>query len=354
MITMNFNLLLKPGVKNFILSIAIWYLGIFAYMFIHITSMRASLPELLEFYSVYTWPNFLLCYVLVMWVIPRFISRKKYGLLLMVTVLIIGVYIFIRYLNNNYWGGNTYYHYYVNNELRITSVVEIITSEGFLGVEFALIAFAYRMFWDWLIVDRKKRELENEKLVSELALLRYQLNPHFLFNTINDIYYLALIKSNKTADSLLKLSDLLRYVLHEKDDMVMLDKEIQYIRKFIELHHFRFPDDVVDLKIEIGNAGISRQIPPLLLSSFIENAFKHGQPGTPEHPVEISIRVENDILYYSVKNPIKEPVSVDVTSGIGIPNLVKRLSLLYPGKYKLELTKTGADYFSNLELQLNT
>jgi LytS/YehU family sensor histidine kinase len=237
--------------------------------------------------------------------------------------------------------------------LHKSSIREIISAETMRGLQFIFIAYAYRFIFDWVIIERVKRKLENEKLKSDLALLRYQLNPHFLFNTINDIYYLAIIKSDKTAEALLKLSDLLRYVLHEKEDWVPLEKEIKHLQQFVELHHFRFPDDVVKMNIENGTNLSSYQIPPLLLTTFVENAFKHGEPGTAEKPVMISIKVHDKVLSYKVLNPIGVATSKDDSSGIGKPNLEKRLNLLYPGKHKISFNQENGTYIAQLELQLN-
>jgi LytS/YehU family sensor histidine kinase len=163
----------------------------------------------------------------------------------------------------------------------------------------------------------------------------------------------VLIKSDKTADALLKLSDLLRYVLHEKEDWVPLEKEIRHLKQFVELHHFRFPDDIIKLNIENDTSLSSYQIPPLMLTTFVENAFKHGEPGTEERPVLINISLTDQILSYKVLNPIGSAISKEPSSGIGTPNLVKRLDLLFPGKHKLSFKQENENYIATLELQLN-
>ncbi|MFZ9386617.1 MAG: sensor histidine kinase [Chitinophagaceae bacterium] len=231
---------------------------------------------------------------------------------------------------------------------------EVFTDELIRGLQFSFIAFSYRFFFDWAIIERIKRTLENQKLKAELKSLRHQLNPHFLFNTINDIYYLAIIKSDKTPDALLKLTDLLRYVLDEKEDLVPLSKEIYHLQKFVELHHLRFPDEVIDLNVDPAVLASSLEIPPMILSTFVENAFKHGQPGTPEDPILIDIKISESKLIYRVENKIKPDKYKDETSGIGMPNLLKRLHLLYPGKYTISYKKIDSKYIAYLEIQLNS
>ena len=213
------------------------------------------------------------------------------------------------------------------------------------------IGFAYAK--DWFVKDRRARILEKEKLQSELALLRYQLNPHFLFNTINDIYYLAMIKSDTTPDALLQLSNLLRYVLNEKEEWVGLDRELDHLQQFILLHKFRFPEEVV-LQHTDMDGGINRlQIAPLLLITFVENAFKHGEPGTEESPVTIRLSLLKGILNYQVINHVTANISKDSSSGIGISNLERRLALLYPGAYELSFTEDNDRFIATFQINLN-
>ena len=348
---MHINYLVKPGWKNFILSVLIWYVGIVLYSRIGLS--KASFGESIIFYTKYTWPNFLLCYAIVIWIIPKFLLKEKYGLLIILNTVLLAVYIYIRYLNTTLINSDSYSFYLSNSVLYNQTTIEIISAEFFRGLQFVFISYTYRFIFDWIIIERIKRRLENEKLKAELALLRYQLNPHFLFNTINDIYYLAIIKSEKTAEALLKLSDLLRYVLHEKDDWVPLEREINHLKKFVELHHFRFPDDVTKINIENEKALSVFKIPPLLLITFIENAFKHGQPGTNENPILINISFEDKILVYRVENTVGNKISKDESSGIGRPNFEKRLNLLYPGQHEISFEENGKRFIAKLKLQLS-
>ena len=217
---------------------------------------------------------------------------------------------------------------------------------------YMLLGVGYAYMRDWFVKDRETRILQQEKTNAELALLRYQLNPHFLFNTINDIYYLALIQSASTADALLELSDLLRYVLHNKDEKVSVYKEIEYLKQFIKLHLFRFTDDVIVLKTDIDEPGRECMIAPLVLSTFLENACKHGQLGTEEIPITALIEIKNKQLLYRVENVIDEGKVKDATSGIGLPNLQRRLSLLYPGHHTISLQEKNGKYIAELQIDL--
>jgi LytS/YehU family sensor histidine kinase len=242
----------------------------------------------------------------------------------------------------------------VGNEMVLVKIDKsgIVKSEITKGIQFILIAFSYRFIFDRILLDRKINSLEKEKLIADLTMLRYQLNPHFLFNTINDIYYLALIQSTNTADALLELSDLLRYVLHEKEESVALQKEINHLQRFVKLHHFRFPESAVDLRIHIPDDSKSLRIAPLMLISFTENAFKHGEPGTEEEPVRISLSVIGSKLSYTVVNVVGKKTSKDKSNGIGLTNLKKRLELMYPGQFTLSAEKNGDHFIANLDLSL--
>lgn len=340
----------KPGWKNFLLSVILWYTGITVFIIIQPSDFSFAYRYL--YYTWYTWPSFLLCYTLIVWVIPRFLLTKRYGLLLTSNILVLVGYITLRYYNNSYLDENAYI-FYKNSAYQPGNLFDIISKELYLGLIFTFISYGYRFIFDWIIIERRTRKLENEKLKADLAMLRYQLNPHFLFNTINDIYYLAIIKSDKTADALLKLSELLRYVLNEKDDWVPLEKEIIHLKQFVELHHFRFPDEVIKLNIQNSANTSAYQVPPLLFTTFVENAFKHGQPGTAEYPLLIDLSLNETKLFYKVENQIGIETYKDETTGIGKPNLEKRLNLLYPDKHKLSFKENNKIYTATLEIQLN-
>lgn len=350
---MKIDYFIKPGWKNFLVMLVIWYSCVILYSLIGLSNY--SLGDTLIFYSRYSWPSFILCYVIIVWLFPKYLLGEKYYLLLLLNVFLIALYILVRYKNNLLQDPSAYSYYMdtpKSSFLHQNTVLEIISMETMKGLQFTCIAYAYRFAFDWVIIDRKKRNLENEKLKAELALLRHQINPHFLFNIINDIYYLALIKSVKTAEAMLKLSDLLRYILFEKEEWAPLEKEINYLKEYIDLHKIRFPDCAVE--IELINADLihNQEIPPMLLSTFVENSFKHGAAGTDENPIKIIIGVSLGILHYRVINPINKNIVRDKSSGIGILNLEKRLNLLLPNKYKLSYSNNNEHFEAELEIQL--
>ncbi|UAY56707.1 sensor histidine kinase [Arachidicoccus terrestris] len=215
---------------------------------------------------------------------------------------------------------------------------------------YLLLGLGYAYMLDSIKKDKKAKALENANMQAELKILRYQINPHFLFNTINNIYYLALIQSEKTADALLQLSKILRYILNEKEATVSLGQEVEYLEQYIQLQLFRFPEGCIRKNISLDYKIRQRTIAPLLLITFVENAFKHGVSDRADTPILISLSNENGSLYYEVVNQIGDKLSKDSTMGIGLANLKRRLELLYPSSHHLELMEKEGHFIAKLHL----
>lgn len=207
-----------------------------------------------------------------------------------------------------------------------------------------------RLNAEWNRAETLRRESENARLKAELAQLKNQLNPHFLFNTLNGIYTLTLTKSDSAPQALLQLSFLLRYVIADSDaDFVLLEKDLQHLRHFIDLHRMRLTDKTtVDFSMEGDATG--KKIAPLLLLPFVENAFKYGSSVRENSPISILIKIENDSLEFHCRNLVRTG-GID-SPGIGIANTRRRLDLLYPGRYGLNTTEYGGIYTIHLHLDL--
>lgn len=203
---------------------------------------------------------------------------------------------------------------------------------------------------EWYKKDEEKRGMEKERLVSELSLLKSQVNPHFLFNSLNGIYALSIKKSDKTPEAILQLSDLLRHMLYDAEkEKIELDKEITYLKNYIALQKLRLPADaVVSFETEGNTEHIA--VAPLLFIPFVENAFKHGT-GAEKPVIEVKLKADKYALRFTVVNTISQAKSKDKASGIGLSNVKKRLSLLYPGKYNLEISNEKNFYHVLLEIK---
>ncbi len=211
---------------------------------------------------------------------------------------------------------------------------------------------AVRLMMEWLATERQKKEMESEKLTSELAFLKSQVNPHFLFNTLNNICSLARKKSDETENAIIKLSQIMRYMLQDsKDEKVSLAKEVEYLQSYIELQRMRLPGQVtVEFALE-GNPELV-SIEPLLLIPFVENAFKHGVSCQEASAIGIRLTCTAQSLSFSVTNRIARQQGdlIEQGSGIGLKNVMRRLELLYPEKHRLEITEHDDHYLVNLEI----
>lgn len=204
-----------------------------------------------------------------------------------------------------------------------------------------------------LRISYRWREVEKEKSDRELSYLKAQINPHFLFNTLNSIYALAINKSDETATAIVKLSGMMRYVLSDAaQEYVSLGKEINYLQDYIELQELRFGKAIhLDFFVEGDFAG--KKIAPLLLIAFVENAFKYGVNAEEDTQIHISIIVKNEILTMKVYNHKVKTNVIDIDKhGVGIENTKNRLRLLYPAKHTLEIKNTAKDFDVLLTLNL--
>jgi len=209
---------------------------------------------------------------------------------------------------------------------------------------------------EWFKKEKLRLETQKEKLEAELKYLKNQINPHFLFNTINNIYSLVLEKSKKAPDALLKLSDMLNYLLYESNtDEIHLSKEIQNIQDYIELEKFRYGDKLeVIFNYEVRSSEI--RIPPLLLLPFVENSFKHGAgESLKDSWIHINLNEENHHLTFKVENSIDENVAIknEENGGIGLSNIKKRLELMFHNKHKLKTLKSSESFIIILQLDLS-
>jgi two-component system, LytTR family, sensor kinase len=218
------------------------------------------------------------------------------------------------------------------------------------GLRLSIISGAYAILIkfaiDWFDTQKLKAELASQTQLSELALLRSQVNPHFLFNTLNNIYSLVCKKSPDAPEAIMKLSSIMRYMLYDANtDIVLLEKEIEYLESFIELQKLRIRhNDFVELRIE-GDIG-KKVIAPMLLIPFVENAFKHGSKTGSMPGIRIHLIADPDLIKFEVINQQKKNYvgQKDSIGGIGLQNIRRRLEILYPGKYSLE-SETDNDLY---------
>lgn len=208
-----------------------------------------------------------------------------------------------------------------------------------LIVIFFIYSFLIRLAVNWYDNQKLQAEFIQQKQISELALLRSQVNPHFFFNTLNNIYSLVYQKSEDAPEAVMKLSSIMRYMLYDATtDKVLLEKEIEYLKSFIELEKLRLKNkDFVLLDIRGSAEGLV--IAPMLLIPFVENAFKHASRAVAAPGIRVTLDILPEQIVFEVRNYIRKNQNAprDQQGGIGLINIRRRLELLYPGRYNLDI-----------------
>lgn len=212
-----------------------------------------------------------------------------------------------------------------------------------------------RFVEDWFTLEAAQKQLENERLTAELRFLKAQINPHFLFNTLNNLYYLAFTQSPNTTGVIDKLSQLMRYMLYESNnERVALTQEIAYLHNYIGLERLRLEADIpIDFQVDGPVDGV--QIAPLILITFLENAFKHGVSNSRNDSwIRAQLHVEGSTLTFSVHNSKLQAHNKTRSepSGIGLQNAQRRLELTYPRQYSLATHDAADTYGITLTLHL--
>ncbi len=207
---------------------------------------------------------------------------------------------------------------------------------------------------DWFELENKKKHLENEKLNAELNYLKAQINPHFLFNTLHNLNYLALSKNDQASEVIVKLSNIMRYMIYEAGkSQVSVKAELDYIADYLDLEKIRL-NRQADLHMDIHNVDGQLPIAPLVLIPFIENAFKHGMSDREGGWVKIKLSSAEDQLHLVVENSVLKKQSADpLNSGFGLKNIRQRLQLAYEGKHELMIEPDAEQFRVELKLDLS-
>lgn len=233
----------------------------------------------------------------------------------------------------------------------VFSANPFVTENAFGAMLILVISLPVLLAIQWAKQNSLISALQHEKSAAELDLLKQQLNPHFFFNTLNNLYALSLQRSEQTPESILQLSELMRYVIYKaREPFVRVDDEVKYLKDYVQLQKIRLKrslDLQFDEEIEDGTI----QIAPLLLIVFVENAFKHGVENAESDAfLSISLKADQRAVRFVCENSY-EPVP-DAQTGIGLTNLRKRLALLYPGKHRLTTAAENGVFTASLEIDL--
>jgi len=286
----------------------------------------------------------LLFYGLSFYVLPRFLEHRRWRLLLaQLAVLAAASYLLV-------WSA-----------LKGLPGMPPVVPAGIdtlLYLFFILAAFAYRLSKDWWRNERLRARLAEEKLSAELNYLKAQLNPHFLFNTLNNLYALAEREGNEPlSGGIAGLAELMRYAVYDsRAEYVPLAKELRFLQSMVEMQSLRFDEeDELAISFQVSGEYEHLKIAPLMLVPFVENAFKHGtRYGRPSF-IRLEARVEDQVLHFKAANTMHESRGRphEEGAGIGLENARRRLQLLYPGKHRLEIGSRDEIFTVALQLELN-
>jgi LytS/YehU family sensor histidine kinase len=277
-------------------------------------------------------------YINLLWLIPQFFNRRKF--LQFALLELANIFLFILL--------NFFVSYFIEGGNHPNILMEVI-AEFILVLLFLIVSTLLEVMRDSITlqdVELKMKEVEKQKVEAELRALKTQVNPHFFFNTLNSLYSLSLDKSDKAPELILKLSELMRYVIYEsKDDLVSLEKQLEFLESYVYLERLRCPD-YLRIEFLVHGENYNLKVAPLLFIAFIENAFKHGSKDRETNPfIEINLDLNrNDKISLSIENSVDAGYTTKIKGGVGLENVKKQLELLYAGKYLLNIIESPNRY----------
>lgn len=282
------------------------------------------------------------------WLYHRFYERKQYLAFTISTIVLLSGMTALRFVIN------MGFEYEVESTMYEQGEAAFFAGVAFTNILAWLISFLYENIKLKKGLEKQKVLLQNEQRAAKLQFLRAQMNPHFLFNTLNNIYSLAVVRSEKTAPLVMRLSELLKYVIYDsQDERVSVIKELELLEDYIELFQLQ-QEEPQDVKLEVeGNLeGVNME--PLLLVPIVENCFKHCDFAENKHAyTHLKISYKEGIIVFKASNSYNpEQQQKDVVGGVGLPNIHRRLALQYPEKHQLEITKKDGHYELLMQIEL--
>ncbi|MCF6213498.1 MAG: histidine kinase [Flavobacteriaceae bacterium] len=289
--------------------------------------------------------HIIIVYFNIYYLVPKFILKKQdlkyfiYLILSLAVLYVVRTELTYYLVNENIWPEAVGHQ----EAFTFNHIVAVTLGEVYV----LALATVIKLTIDWVSEKRRNEELLKIQLKTELNFLKSQIQPHFFFNTLNNLYALAIEKSDKVPDVILKLSEIMQYVLYDvKDSKIDLLKEINYIYSYLELEKLRYGDNIdskIDIKGNIDNLGV----PPLLFMPFIENCFKHGIDNN-SISVKINFNRKKKFLLFNVENSFVGIAKTTIKHGIGLKNVKRRLQLLYQSNFRLRADLKDNKYIVNL------
>jgi len=294
--------------------------------------------------------HIIIVYFNIYYLIPKFILNKKYVYFFTYFIVSLAILYIVRtglnYLlvTENIWPEAEG----VQKAFTFNHVVAVVLGEIYV----IALASAIELTVDWISEKRRNDELQKQQLKTELNFLKTQIQPHFFFNTLNNLYALTIEKSENAPEVILKLSEIMQYVLYEvKEPKISLLKEIKYIQSYLDLEKLRY-GSTTKSQLMINGCIDTVNVPPLLFLPFIENCFKHGTKNNDSTKIKINFEKKEKELLFNVENNFNSNYNIESKHGIGIENVKRRLQLLYNDNFKLNTGIIDDKYIVNLRITI--
>ena len=324
-----------------------WLFTVIFTCFIEYSIVHAEIWSILTKQIINVFFYAILVYFNIYFLVPNYFQDKRYPtyfiLLIFSVIIITPIYLltlYFKFYNDPIARLNLlnlqYYYYLFNFFIIGSSTVFVIIK-------------------DWILQKREKKELEKRNIQTELNFLKTQINPHFLFNTLNSLYALTLKKSDNAPEIVIKLSEMMRYMLYEcNEKKVPLTNELNYLQNYIALEKLRQTQNV-DIQFIVEGKVEDQMIAPLIFISFLENSFKHGLTNKLNTGfVHVYFKIDTEIIHCTIENskPDIIPISsIDKNGGIGLENVKKRLELIYPSHHSLSIKQTNETFKVDLDIR---
>jgi len=289
--------------------------------------------------------NLALFYLICFYLIPEVLRKRGKVVFSIQFILIFITLTFLEVLIDRAYLGE--------EAIRADVMTEIIITVTIFNVLFAILAFAYRFAKDWFLYEKQRISIGEWQARTELEALKNQINPHFLFNALNNLFSLSLKSGDdKTAEGIAKLSEMMRYVFDKsKLDKVTLAEEIKYIEDYIYLQKLRFEDDV-KVETDFSNACRDKLIAPMILIPFVENAFKYGVNSSEKNVISCKLNCREEQLEVLIANRLLDNTETMPSTGVGLSNVKKRLALIYPQRHNLDISRANGKFTVKLQITL--
>jgi two-component system LytT family sensor kinase len=339
------NLLTNPRL-NLLLQISFWLV----FYILHVLILSVFLP--LDIVLVRSIGNILplaLLFYINLYLINRFWERQQIGLYFVWAFLLVVAGVFLRVQIN------LAFPEIDRTSIQVSPQTTYRVGGFIMTMSILVLSALYQLLQNRYREQQKRGEVIQQQQEAQLQFLKQQINPHFLFNTLNNIYSLAVTGSDKTAGMVLKLSDLLRYVIYEsREERVDLHKEVDHINQFIQLFQMR-SETQLDIQFSYPDQLNSYQIEPMILIPLVENCFKHCDFDTnPKAFTRIELDIKDEFLYFKTLNTKNDTdLQKDKTGGVGLANIHRRLELKSPNQYELQPQNKGTHFEVSLKLKAN-